>query len=333
LGSLLTHALLVFSVVYLFGGGGQSGRSTKIEIEFIGSSNANFSIQTAVAAASHLVAPVSKADQKADKKTGKDDIIIPASRLQAVRPKSKLSQSQSKASRPVRAPEVKPSVAPPVSSPVASRDSTRADTHMISQRDELDRMEESLFQKELQEARNLVARSAPAFDELDFEDDFLKEANAEAQLAAARLAEARLAAENAALEKQVRQGGAGGSFGLGVDDQDLPIGQALQQARNIDQLRQMPGNPRPQYSEEERFQRMQGEVLLLGFVTRSGQLTQLRILRATGFPSLDQKTLRAVSKWKFYPGQEGWVKIPVIWSLDGDPAGRGGRLRTQISQN
>ncbi len=88
--------------------------------------------------------------------------------------------------------------------------------------------------------------------------------------------------------------------------------------RSIDQLRQIPGNPKPSYSMEERLNRQQGRVIFQAYVTKEGGLTSFRLLTSTGYKNLDGKTLGALKKWRFYPGQQGWVEIPQIWTLKGD---------------
>ena len=87
--------------------------------------------------------------------------------------------------------------------------------------------------------------------------------------------------------------------------------------RSLDQLRQVPGNPKPQYSVEERMQRQQGLVAFHAYITKSGQPSMFRLAQSTGFRNLDGKTLAALKKWKFYPGQEGWVEIPFKWDIKG----------------
>lgn len=88
--------------------------------------------------------------------------------------------------------------------------------------------------------------------------------------------------------------------------------------RSIDQLRQIPGNPKPSYSIEERLNRQQGRVIFQAYVTKEGGLTGFRLLTSTGYKNLDGKTLAALKKWRFYPGQQGWVEIPQAWTLKGD---------------
>ncbi len=87
--------------------------------------------------------------------------------------------------------------------------------------------------------------------------------------------------------------------------------------RSLDELKQMPGNPRPQYSNDERMRRDQGQVVFYAYISTAGSPSQFRMMQSTGFRNLDGKTLAALKKWKFYPGQEGWVEIPFKWDIKG----------------
>lgn len=87
--------------------------------------------------------------------------------------------------------------------------------------------------------------------------------------------------------------------------------------RSLDQLKQMPGNPRPQYSNEERLKRHQGQVIFYAYISTEGRPSSFKMAQSTGFRNLDGKTLAALKKWKFYPGQEGWVEIPFKWDIKG----------------
>lgn len=89
--------------------------------------------------------------------------------------------------------------------------------------------------------------------------------------------------------------------------------------RSLDDLRQMPGNPIPAYNEQERMLRQQGQVVFLAYVSKNGVPVDFRQLRSTGYTNLDAKTLQTLKRWKFYPGQEGWVEIPFRWDLRGGP--------------
>ena len=165
-------------------------------------------------------------------------------------------------------------------------------------------------------------------------------AQAAREAAAARAAEqARFAAAAQAAEAEAKRkaalaraaqgpagsggGGQGGTgFGAGTSPSGSPNGM-----RNIDQLRQKPGNPIPKYSNDERLRREQGEAVVVAYVTKAGALDKLQMVKSTGYGTLDAKTVAALRQWKFYPGQEGWVEIPFRWDLKGGVQEAGGLLR------
>ncbi len=102
--------------------------------------------------------------------------------------------------------------------------------------------------------------------------------------------------------------------------------------RSVDSLRQVPGNPKPQYATDERLRREQGKVVFHAFVTAQGTLENFKLVQSTGYRNLDGKSLSALKKWKFYPGQQGWVEIPQVWNLKGDIEKMPTLLRRQVSQ-
>lgn len=97
--------------------------------------------------------------------------------------------------------------------------------------------------------------------------------------------------------------------------------------RSLEQLRQMPGNKFPQYSQDERLARQEGKTMFYAYVNKDGTLSQFKLGQSTGYRNLDGKTLAALKKWKFYPGQEGWVEMPFKWTLNGEALEAGGQLR------
>lgn len=127
-------------------------------------------------------------------------------------------------------------------------------------------------------------------------------------------------AEALALASRARgTGDAGAGRGSsGANESAKAAAGAPNGVRSIDQLRQIPGNPKPSYSMEERLNRQQGRVIFQAYVTKEGGLTNFRLLTSTGYKNLDGKTLGALKKWRFYPGQQGWVEIPQVWTLKGD---------------
>lgn len=102
--------------------------------------------------------------------------------------------------------------------------------------------------------------------------------------------------------------------------------------RSLQELKQMPGNKRPAYSNEDRLAGHQGDVAFLAYISKEGRISDLKMLKSTGFRSLDLETLRSIKQWRFYPGQEGWVEIPFKWDLKGGPQELPTLLRRQVSQ-
>jgi TonB family protein len=150
---------------------------------------------------------------------------------------------------------------------------------------------------------------------------------AAAEAAAKRVAQARVAeesarasAESARAAQLAKETALGNSLGL-----NIPV-KALQD------LKQLPGNPHPQYDSEDRLAARQGEVDFLAYVEIDGRITKFKLLRTTGYRSLDAKTFAAIRNWKFYPGQQGWVEIPFKWDLKGGAQEMPATLRRSISQ-
>lgn len=171
----------------------------------------------------------------------------------------------------------------------------------------------------------------------------LRKRNAD-KIASALAAEKAAALEAAKSAKAARISGAGGQ-GDGLGTKTGPgAGNSGQQVhgkqlagmpqgvRSLDQLRQVPGNPKPQYDREERRRGDQGEITFIAYISKQGQPTQFKLVKSTGFKSLDAKTLGALKKWRFFPGQEGWVELPFRWDLKGGVIEEGGTLRRSVSQ-
>lgn len=149
-----------------------------------------------------------------------------------------------------------------------------------------------------------------------------------AEARAAAVAAARAAEERAAQAKGTRHEEGTGS-GTQLDGSSFGVNGPV---RRLEDLRQMPGNKRPAYDNEDRFKGRQGEIAFLAFVSMQGKITDIKLIKATGHRSLDSKTLAAIREWKFYPGQEGWVEIPFRWDLKGGPQEMTTTLRRKISQ-
>jgi len=167
-----------------------------------------------------------------------------------------------------------------------------------------------------------------------------EKAAAEAKAAAATKAAAAAASAaraNAAKQAQARakEAGTGTAAGAGAGDagenkSSADVAGIPQGVRTLDQLRQMPNNPHPQYAREERHAGQQGEISFVAYINKSGVPSQFKIMKSTGYQNLDAKTLAALKKWRFYPGQEGWVELPFKWDLRGGVQEDGGTLRRSI---
>ncbi len=66
----------------------------------------------------------------------------------------------------------------------------------------------------------------------------------------------------------------------------------------------------PEFSEEARKAKFQGEVLVHLIVDASGRPTQVRVIRPVGM-GLDEKAREAVAQYKFRPARKGGQPVPV----------------------
>ena len=139
-----------------------------------------------------------------------------------------------------------------------------------------------------------------------------KEARAAQAAKNAAAASAAAAAASAAEAAKANAGNGNDSSGTADSASGSPTG-----VRDAQDLRQRPGNPLPQYDQNERLSGHQGKVVFLAYVTPEGVPTQFKLADSTGFKNLDGKTLKALKQWRFFPGQEGWVEMAFNWSLKG----------------
>lgn len=93
--------------------------------------------------------------------------------------------------------------------------------------------------------------------------------------------------------------GEGGGFGGGV----YKIGGGVSAPRVLSKVE-------PEYSEEARKAKWQGEVGLQVIVDANGNPTSIRVTRSLGL-GLDEKAIEAVSKWRFAPGMKDGKPVPV----------------------
>lgn len=91
----------------------------------------------------------------------------------------------------------------------------------------------------------------------------------------------------------------------------------IEKIRSYLGLRQASGNQPPRYPLEARQQGLQGRVLLKYFVTEKGSVEDIKVAESSGYKILDDEAVRAISSYRFYPGQSGWAEHPVKFSLKG----------------
>ena len=97
--------------------------------------------------------------------------------------------------------------------------------------------------------------------------------------------------------------GSGGGMGGGV----YSVGGDVSAPRLIYQVD-------PEFSEEARKAKFQGEVLVALVVDATGRPTQVHVIRPVGM-GLDEKAMEAVRQYKFAPAKKGGQNVPVMLNV------------------
>lgn len=103
-----------------------------------------------------------------------------------------------------------------------------------------------------------------------------------------------------------------------VKNQDSQVGATPETARVFDQLKQIPGNPLPEYPKEALEQKWEGVVEVLYYVSTGGFVEQIQISHSSGHITLDNAAIKALSRYRYELGQEGWVRHRVEFFLEKD---------------
>ena len=177
-------------------------------------------------------------------------------------------------------------------------------------------------------------------------EESLSEVTLQAQQEAERMtaiSRAKRRGELAALAASRRAAAGDGVSGQGeknVANKQGPMGSPAQEKYGVaggvlalEDIRQKPGNKKPQYDYQDRLAGRQGEIVFITYISKAGTPVQFKMVKGTGHSELDTKTLKALKEWRFYPGQEGWVEIPFRWDLKGGPQEMPATLRRKISRN
>jgi TonB family protein len=78
---------------------------------------------------------------------------------------------------------------------------------------------------------------------------------------------------------------------------------------------------RPEYPEEAKKRGIEGLVILKAHVDKTGSVSEVKILRSSGYAILDSAAISGVMQYKFEPPLQGgepistWVTIPVKFKL------------------
>lgn len=99
-------------------------------------------------------------------------------------------------------------------------------------------------------------------------------------------------------------------------------------AVNYLELKQFSGNKAPTYPMQARKDKRQGQVDLLYRVTKDGRVAEVQIAKSSGHPDLDEAAVKAIAKYRYVPGQEGWAHHPVIFALKGEASELPSKLRS-----
>ncbi|RME16025.1 MAG: energy transducer TonB [Bdellovibrio sp.] len=87
--------------------------------------------------------------------------------------------------------------------------------------------------------------------------------------------------------------------------------------RDVTDLKQMAGNRPPQYPPLARLKKQEGDVKLVYFVTSDGKVRSVKVVQSSGYSLLDQEAVRAISRYRFFPGQQGYTFQEVKFRLKG----------------
>ena len=80
---------------------------------------------------------------------------------------------------------------------------------------------------------------------------------------------------------------------------------------------------KPPYPPLARRMGYEGRLILRLLVSKEGKVTQVKVVRSSGYSILDKVAIKTVKKWRFIPAHGGekavpfWVEVPVVFSLKG----------------
>ena len=80
----------------------------------------------------------------------------------------------------------------------------------------------------------------------------------------------------------------------------------------------------PEYPYEDRARRHQGDGLFrITLDPKTGLVTQVTVIKSTGFASLDNSAVAAIRKWRWKPGRWKEVDMPIRFNYSTTKGGQG----------
>jgi TonB family protein len=314
-----------------------------MEISILDSSSS--AVPLAKAARQALPAPAAAAEPKSEAPVvDKDAVAVPAPKIAQAKILQKVSAPKVAAVKPTIVEAPAPELNTEDLDQELQSDVAIPAAHQLTEKDiadDLDKVDNEQAEKiqALKKSADQEAAGALAEQEQNLkaaQAETNAQADALAQQAAAVKAADRTRIQNAqAAESSAAQTAAAQKVAAAKYADEMAYGRSLgvdAPVKALSDIRQAPGNKKPTYESEDRLSGRQGEVSFLAFISKDGQVTDVKLLKSTGHRSLDAKTLAAIRSWKFYPGQSGWVEIPFKWDLKGGPQEMPATLRRSVSQ-
>ena len=181
-----------------------------------------------------------------------------------------------------------------------------------------------------EEPKPAIEEEKPVVAAAPVEDPFAEE-EAEA-LAAANVndaaAEKPVAAKAKTPDANKGSGNTTQAPAVAQNQSNKDYGKPTGKVRSYLDLSQVQGNRPPKYPTLARRLNQQGQVKLAYFVKSDGTIGQMKLVKSSGSQLLDKEAIRAVSKYRYKPGQAGWTLHPVNFTLQGPTKKMPSRLRT-----
>lgn len=92
--------------------------------------------------------------------------------------------------------------------------------------------------------------------------------------------------------------------------------------------RPMPGNKPPAYPYWSKLRHQEGTAVAHIFIDAEGIVTDVKFIKSSGFPFLDNAVVKAVKNWRYYPGKARIAERPFTFRLTQPATTAPGQLRT-----